>query len=183
MSYWEYEEDKKLKDIEYAKSLYDLQTEKVKQEKYIEQLLLEDYVRKIKQNISRYDLVDLFRTAQDEMNEKLKKNRKNFETLKSWLMDDFLSNDYNFKLTSIVSCGYENYAWSIEFEGYGKTFRIEIPIMKNLTVENIGHAHDGMFAFVVKESEVSCSTLAASYKINDVSDFIREYFELDKVEE
>ena len=183
MIYWEYEEDKKLKDIEYAKNLYDLQVDKVKQEKYIENLLLEDYVRKIKQNISRYDLVDLFRTAQDEMNEKLKKNRTNFETLKSWIMDDFLSNDKNFKLTSIVSCGYENYAWSIEFKGYGKTFRIEIPIMKNLTTKNIEYSHKGMFTFVVKESEVSWSTLAASYKIKDVSDFIREYFELDKVEE
>ena len=105
------------------------------------------------------------------------------KTLKSWMLNDFLSNDKNFKLTRIISCGYESYAWSIEFEGYKKTFRIEIPMMKSLTVENIGSAHDGMFAFCVKTSEVSWSTLKKSYKIKDISDFIREYFELDKVEE
>ena len=171
-----------IKKIEYAKSLYDLQKVKVKNEQYIENLLLEDYVRQIRQNVSRYDYVD-FNAAQKEVGEKAKSKRKNIEFLRSLMLCDFLNDDDNFKITHIMSCGYDNYAWTIEFEGYDVTFRIDIPIVKNLTPKNIDYASNGMFAFMVKDGNSSWNVLKRSYKIKDISDFIREYFELDKVEE
>lgn len=171
----EAEECNVIKNINYAKRLYDLQKEKVIAEQYIENLLLEDYVRKIKQNISRYDYVD-FNSAQKEVSEKAKSKRKNVEMLKHMMLDDFLNNDENFKLTHIMSCGYDNYAWAIEFEGYGKIFRIDIPIMKNLSAENIGYAKNGMFAFTIKDTQSSWAVLKRSYKIKDIADYIKNYF-------
>ena len=179
MAYWGYMEDeetKAIKNIEYVKSLYDAQKEKVKNEKYIENLLLKDYVLAIRQNITRYDLIDLFRDAQKELKENAKSKRKNLETLKNFMLDDFLNNDNNFKLTDIIACGYEDYAWAITFEGYNKTFRIDIPIKKKLTTDNIGYANNGMFSFMIKDGNSSWSVLKSSYKIKDISDYIKNYF-------
>ena len=171
----EAEEYNVIKNIEYVKSLYDLQQLKVKNEKYIEDLLLQDYVRTIKKNVSRYEFVD-FNSAQKEINEKAKSKRKSIELLRSLMLCDFLNDDESFKITHIMSCGYENYAWAIEFEGCGITFRIDIPIMKNLTTKNIGYASNGMFSFMVKDGESSWTVLKRSYKMKDIADFVKEYF-------
>ena len=177
-----YEENNVIKNIEYVKGLYDLQKEKVKNEKYIEELLLRDYVRTIRTNVSRYDYINIFKDAKNELKEKAKSKRKNIEMLRSFMLDDFLNDDDNFKITDIMSCGYENYAWSIEFEGYDKTFRIDIPIMNNLTSKNIEYANHGMFAFTIKTGNSSWSVLKRSYKIKDIADYIKEYFQLEKSE-
>lgn len=173
-----------IEEIEYAKKLYDAQVEKVKQETYIRNLLKNNYVRQIKYNISRYDIVmDIFKKAHGQVNEKLKKNRKELDTIDGFIKDDFLNNDYNFKLKEVICCGYENYAWAVQFEGYGQTFKIVIPMKNNLDVGNIESAYNGMFAFSVETSKSCWSLLKTSYKIEDVANFIKEYFQLDKVNE
>lgn len=171
----EAEEYNVIKKIEYAKNLYDLQKAKVKNEQYIENLLLEDYVRQIRQNVSRYDYVD-FNSAQKEVGEKAKSKRKNVEFLRSLMLSDFLNDDDNFKITHIMSCGYENYAWAIEFEGYNTIFRIDIPIMKNLTTKNIDYASQGMFIFMIKDGKSYWNVLKRSYKIEEIADYIKNYF-------
>lgn len=176
------EEYNVIKNIEYVKSLYDLQVYKVKNEKYIEDLLLQDYVRAIKQNVSRYDFVD-FNAAQKEVKEKAKSKRKNIEFLRNLMLDDFFNNDDNFKIINMMSCGYDDYAWAIEFEGYDKMVRIDIPIVKNLTTKNIDYASQGMFCFLAKESNSCWNTLKRSYKIKDIADYIYEYFSLDELKE
>lgn len=185
--YWSYfdnenEDDKNIRNIKYVESLYAAQKEKVKNEQYIENLLLRDYVMAIRKNLTKYDYVTIFGDAQKEVGEKLKKNRKNFETLKSFIISDFLNNDKNFNITGIISCGYETYAWAIELEGYGKSFRIEIPIKSNLTTENIDYARRGMFSFVIKTGSCSYSEIKSSYKINEIATAIAEYFEQNKSE-
>lgn len=176
--------DKKaLESIEYSKNLYDAQKKKAEQEKYIENLLFADYVSKVKANKSTYDYVDIFSDAQKQVGKKLKKERPQLETLKSFIVKDFLNNDKNFKLTEIMSGGWENYYWSVHFEGYGKAFYIQIPMMKNITVSNFEYANCGKFAFVLKEGESWWSVLKTSYKIDDIAQFVREYFELDKASE
>lgn len=166
--------------IEYSRSLYDAQKKKVEYEKHIEKLLLVDYVDRIKANTSQYDYVNIFHDAQKEVGKKLKKEREHLEILKKFVMKDFLNNDKNFKLTGILSGGYECYYWSIHFKGYGKTFHIQIPIMRNINVKNFEYANYGRFAFVLEEDECYLRTLKSSYKIEDIAQFVREYFELDK---
>lgn len=181
-SYLDNEDDENMRNIEYIKSLYTAQKEKVKKEHYIENLLLRDYVIAVRKNISRYDYFAFFSDAQKEVGEKLKKNRKNLETLKSFIISDFLNNDKNFNITGIIRCGLETYAWSIELEGYGKSFRIEIPVKNNLTTENIVCARHGMFSFVIKTSSCSYTVIKSSYKISEIATAIAEYFEQSKSE-
>ena len=82
-----------------------------------------------------------------------------------------------------MSGGYEGYYWNVEFEGYGQTFYISIPMMDNINTKNIGSAHDGMFAFIVRESSYCTYVKKKSYKIEDIAEYIKSYFGLDKVNE
>lgn len=166
-----------IKNIEYVRNIYEAQKVKVKNEKYIEELLLRDYVATIRKNTSKYDYIDIFEEARKELGEKLKKNRKNIATIESFILHDFLGDDKNFKLVNILQCGYENYAWAVEFEGYGVLFRIDIPVKKNLTTENIIYAHHGMFAFTVNTSKASWTVMKSSYLTDDIAAAVTEYFE------
>lgn len=169
------EENRTLEKIDYARSLYEAQIKKAEKEEYIKNLLLEDYVNQIRQYYTRYDVIDIFGKAQEEVGKKLKKERPHLETIKQFVMDDFLSNDKNFKIKNIISMGYEGYAWKIEFDAYDKTVYLEIPVKRRLTAENVHYAHDGMFAFGVYESEHYLRTLKTSYDIKTMSDYIREW--------
>ena len=184
MKSWDsiFENDKHtaIDNIEYSKNLYDTQKKKVEQEQYVEKLLFADYVDRVKANTSQYDYVNIFHAAQQEVGKKLKREREHLEILKTFVMKDFLNNDKNFKLTGILSGGYECYYWSIRFEGYGKTFYIQIPIMQNINVKNIEYANYGKFALVLEEDECYLRTLKSSYKIEDIAQFVKEYFELDR---
>ncbi len=169
------EENHVLEKIDYAKWLHEEQVKRVEKEEYIKALLLEDYINQIRQYITRYDFVDIFPCAQKEVGKKLKKERPHLETIKTFILEDFFSNDKTFKLQKIVSCGYEGYAWKIEFAGYGKTVFIEIPVKKHLTPENVHYAHDGMFAFGVYECEYYMTVLKKSYDIKAMADYIKEW--------
>lgn len=171
-------------EIEYVRGMYEAQVHKVKQEEYMKNLLFADYVRRVKGNRSRYDYIEkVFKDAQGQIGKKKKKEREQLSIIEEFVKEDFLSNCRFFKLTNIICGGYEGYYWNVEFEGFGQTFYISIPMMDYINIKNIGSAHDGMFAFIVRES--SCSTMVKkrSYKIEDIAEYIREYFELDKVDE
>ena len=163
--------------IGYSKKLYDEQVNKVKKEEYIKDLLLEDYAQKIRAHHSRYDYIDIFDKAQNEVGKRLKKERPHLETIKHFVLEDFLNNDKTFKLDKIISCGIEGYAWRLEFKGYGKTIFIEIPIMKHITSKNLEHASYGMFTFGVYESDYCYRVLKQSYEIKAIANFITAYFD------
>lgn len=163
--------------IGYSKRLYDEQVTKVKNEEYIKNLLLKDYISKIRAHKSKYDLIaTMFNKAQGEIGKKLKKERTNLETIKSFILEDFFNNDEKFKLTKMVSYGYENYAWQITFTGYGKNVFVEIPMVNEIDTKNYEHALHGQFAFGIHESEHCYSVLKSSYEIKVIAKFIEEYF-------
>lgn len=173
-------ETKALEKIDYAKRLYEAQVLKAEKEEYIKNLLLGDYIAKIREHRTRYDFIDFFGKAQAEVGKRLKKDRPHLESLTSFIMEDFLNNDKKFKLTKIVSCGYEGYAWKLEFTGYGKTIFIEIPVKSRLTTENIEYANDGMYAFGVYESEYYMSVRKRSHVPKVIAEAIKEYFANDE---
>ena len=181
---YNYKEENPIAKIEYVKGMYDAQVHKVKQEEYIKNLLFSDYVKKVRGNRSRYDYIEgTFKKAVTQIDKKKKKEREELSIIEEFVRDDFFDNNYNFKITNIVSGGYEAYYWNVIFDGYGQTVCISIPNMNNINVENIKYAHDGMFVFEIKESEYCWRVKKMSYKIEDVAEYIKEYFELDKADE
>lgn len=181
---YDYNEKNVIAEIEYVKGLYDAQVNKVQQEEYMKNLLFADYVRKIRNNRSRYDYIeDVFKKATSQIGKKKKKEREQLDIIEHFVKEDFLKKGYLFELTNIISGGYESYYWNVEFEGFGQTFCISIPNMNSIDASNIGYAHDGMFAFIAKESDCCWSVKKSSYRIEDVAEYINDYFELDKVDE
>lgn len=182
--FYDYMEEDPIAKIEYSKGLYNDQVHKVEKEEYIKNLLFADYVRKVRSHRSRYDLMkNIFTDARGQIDKKKKKEREQLSVLESFIREDFLNGSKDFKLTNIMSGGYEGYYWSVEFEGYGQTFYISIPNMNQINITNIKYAHDGMFAFIVRESSCSVSVKKMSYKIEEVAEYIKSYFGLDKVNE
>lgn len=173
-----------LKDIEYVRCLYESQVYKVKQEEYIKDLLFADYVRKVRCHQSRYDYIEnVFKEAQDQIGKRKKKEREQLSVLEEFIQDDFFNGNNNFKITKIISGGYEGYYWNIELEGFGQTVGIVIPNMNHINTKNFEHAYKGMFVFSVNNSGCSWHIQKMSYKIADIAEFIKEYFRLDEVNE
>ena len=171
-----------IRDIEYVKGLYEAQSNKVKQEEYIKSLLFADYVGKVKRHQSRYDFIeDVIKEAQSQIGKKKKKEREQLSVLEEFIRHDFFNNNNSFKITEIMSGGYESYYWGIESEGYGQIVRVQIPNMNNINTKNFEYAYNGMFTFAVKESNCVWAVKETSYEIEDISEYIKEYFELGKV--
>lgn len=181
-NFYDYMEEDPIAKIEYSKGLYNDQVHKVEKEEYIKTLLFADYVSKVRSHRSRYDLMEnIFTDARSQIGKKKKKERERLSILEDFIRDDFLSGSKDFKITNIMSGGYEGYCWSVEFEGYGQTFYIVIPNMKQINTKNIKAAYDGMFVFMVRDSSVSCTVKKMSYKIEDIAEYIKSYFGLDEV--
>lgn len=181
-SFYDYMEEDPIAKIEYSKGLYNDQVHKVEKEEYIKNLLFADYVGKVKRHQSRYDFIEnVIKEAQSQVGKKKKKEREQLSILENFIREDFFNGDNSFKITHITSGGYESYYYSVELEGYGQTIIISIPMMSNINMQNFEHAYKGMFAFSVKESQYCQSIKKMSYKIEDVAEYIKEYFELGKV--
>ena len=181
-SFYDYMEEDPIAKIEYSKGLYNDQVHKVEKEEYIKNLLFADYVGKVKRHQSRYDFIEnVIKEAQSQVDKKKKKEREQLSVLENFIREDFFNGDNSFKITHITSGGYESCYYSVELEGYGQTVIISIPMMSNINVQNFEHAYKGMFAFSVKESQYRQSIKKMSYKIEDVAEYIKEYFELGKV--
>lgn len=183
-SFYDYMEEDPIAKIEYSKGLYNDQVHKVEKEEYIKNLLFADYVGKVKRHQSRYDFIEnVIKEAQSQVGKKKKKEREQLSVLENFIREDFFNGDNSFKITHITSGGYESYYYSVELEGYGQTVIISIPMMSNINVQNFEHAYKGMFAFSVKESQYCQSIKKMSYKIEDVAEYIKEYFDLHEVNE
>lgn len=184
-NFYDYMEEDPIAKIEYSKGLYNDQVHKVEKEEYIKNLLFADYVKQVKMHRSRYDYVGskLFQEAGSQIGKKKKKERERLAILESFIQEDFFNGNSNFKITHITSGGYEGYYWGVEFEGYGQAVVISIPMMDNINVKNFEHAYDGRFVFSVKEGQYCSSVKKMSYKIEEVAEYIKEYFDLGKVNE
>lgn len=183
-SFYDYMEEDPIAKIEYSKGLYNDQVHKVEKEEYIKNLLFADYVGKVKRHQSRYDFIEnVIKEAQSQVGKKKKKEREQLSVLENFIREDFFNGDNSFKITYITSGGYESYYYSVELEGYGQTVVVSIPMMNNINVQNFEHAYKGMFAFSVKESQYCQSIKKMSYKIEDVAEYIKEYFDLHEVNE
>ena len=182
--FYDYKKENPIAEIEYVRGMYEAQIHKVKQEEYMKDLLFADYVRKVRNHKSRYDYIEnVIKEAQGQIGKKKKKEREQLSVLEEFIRDDFFSGSCNFKITKVINGGYEGYYWSIELDGYGQTVGIQIPNMNNITTKNFEHAYNGKFVFFVRDSSVGTSVKKMSYKIEDIAEYIKEYFNLHEVNE
>lgn len=172
-----------------VKERWEKQCEVTKDAKYIEDLILKDLVQTVKSYQLPYDYVpDIIQAARAQQKEKYKKDRKDFHTIESWLVRDFFCGDKRFKLTSIVSGGWEDYYYSFHFtcqaneEEAIPKYSIQIPIKKRLSIDNIAAAAWGQLEFLIQESEYCHCVKHKCYDIDGMAKYIKDYFNL-KVED
>lgn len=79
-------------------------------------------------------------------------------------------------------CGYDRYAYSVYFtiSEYDYNFILEIPVIKNLTIENSRETFDGKLIFGYEESRFSRVMIWHSYNFRDFKEVIKEITTSDK---
>ena len=177
-----YNEKKILEKIAYSAKLYREQVKKAEKEKYLEGLLLDDYVFQIKQHQTIiYVLPTLFKNAQAELSIKDKRRKRdNLTFLKHKLEQEFFNNE-SVTIDEIISCGWENYAWKINCSVKHKTYSLEIPVIKNLTADNIEYAHYGQYTlFSISNDGYLYDLLIASYDHKEISNFVKQDLEISE---
>lgn len=175
-------EKKILEKIAYSAKLYREQVKKAEKEKYLEGLLLNDYVFQIKKHQTIFDVLQtLLKDAQTELSIKDKrKKRDNLTFLKHRLEQEFFNNE-SVTIDKIICCGWENYAWKIDCSVKHKTYSLEIPVMKNLTAANIEYAHHGRYMlFSISNDGCLYDALIASYDPKEISNFVKQDLEVSE---
>ena len=171
--------------IEDAKAMYETQVTRARHEEYLKNLAFADYVATVKRNKSRYDMFPkLFVAAWGQAKEKKKSERKDLSVLEEFLREDFFNGDKRFKVDHLVCGGYAHYYWDVYFtfdceEFKDQVFYIGIPMMDNIDVKNFDSARKGRFAFYIQESQFVWTAKESSYRIEDIANYIKEYFKVD----
>lgn len=173
----ETEEKLVVSGIETAKSRYLSKKKQVEEEKNIERLLFEDYVRSVKCLKNTYDYIqNIIEKAFSEQNEKYKKDRTNFEFLKEKIKSDFF-NGNKIDIKSISCGGYDGYYYSIDFYFENQNLALHLPIVKNITTNNICYANEGKIVLYSVNDSWNCyDALVSSYSVEEIANYIQKKF-------
>lgn len=165
---------KTLKD-RWTKAKHDLEDAK-----YVENLIHLDFIRTIKSYQTAWDYrLSTIKTAVDELAiTDGRKKKPSLNCLNTWIKQDFFPEvDVNIKVNKITSYGYEGYHWQMDFDIDGETYSISVPNKNLINAENLSHAYEGQFAFMHRTSSSSISVEYTAYIEEDVSKYIKTYFE------
>lgn len=169
-------------NIEYAAGLYNQQKHEVEKAKYMEDLLLKNYVQKIKEYHTNWDMrIPIIEGAQKylcnkNLSKEDKKSAKNdFETLQILMQNNFFNQSEDFNIVEILQCGMEGHGYSVTIEGLGEKFYIKIPSKNEINTRNIEYADYGKFTVSCKKSDISSTQLVTSYFEEDIANAIKEY--------
>ncbi len=164
-----------IKTIEQAEQYYRYQKYEVERQQKIQELCLKDFISKVKDFTTIYDVMEnTFTKSIEEIKDRQHKKKNHLEILTERLREDFLDNR-DIKITKILICGYDKYSYRVEFEVQNKECYLLIPIKKQITVNNFSSANKGRFSFGVKTSEYSSSILKSTYGIEELSTFVDQY--------
>lgn len=177
-----------LEIISDAKELLKKEKEEVKRHQSLLDLTTHNLVSTIKRNVY-YGWVNenILENAQKWLmiKKSCDKRRKYDEKISyDWLSEEISKaleiNDV--KIINIMTCGMETYAYEIEFitNDFDYIFQLEIPVIKNMTVDNIEYTYGGNLLFGYKEGESSWKMLWHSYNIMDFKNAIHEIITSEK---
>lgn len=151
----------------------------LKDAKYLEGLIHKDYIIAIKQHATAWDYrIPTIKSAVDEL--KItdgRKSKPSLSYLNSCIKKDFFTNlDVQIKVNNIISYGYEDYHWQMDFEINGEIYSISVPDKTKINAENLDHAYEGKFAFLHRTSECSISVEFTDYHEEEMAKYIEKYF-------
>ena len=180
------EEKQWIEQIEKAKKYYDEHTYELEKQQRINNLLLKDYILSITAT-SHYSYYDYFGEYIEKAMIELKNDKPKkeiFKVVQDRIGLDFF-NDKNIKIETIGYCGTDDYSYFFKIKYHDKDFQLQLPIKKNITVQNLKWARYGKFALFQRTSSVSVSLLIDSYSVKEIRKYMKDFFKKkgDKNEE
>lgn len=168
--------------ISGARNLFNKEIEEVNRHKALQELTEQNLVREIKRNVS-YMWVDKmylenaqkWLSMRDNCDKRRNYNEKDCFEILTRNISEALDVD-RVEIYRIDICGYEMYAYSVYFtiSEYDYNFVLEIPVIKNLTVENREQTFDGKLMLGYEESRFSRVMYWHSYNLRDFKEAIKE---------
>ena len=174
--------------ISGARNLFNKEIEEVNRHKALQELTEMNLVREIKRNVSYVwaDKIYLenaqkWLSMRDSCDKRRNYDEKNCFEILTRNISEALDVD-KMEIYRIDICGYERYAYSVYFtiSEYDYNFVLEIPVIKNLTIENSRETFDGKLIFGYEESRFSRVMYWHSYNLRDFKEAIKEITTSDK---
>lgn len=174
--------------ISEAKELLKKEKEEVKRHQILQELTEQNLLREIKRNVSYMwadknylENAQKWLSMRDNCDKRRNYNEKDCFEILTKNISEALDVD-RVEIYRIDICGYECYAYSVYFtiSEYDYNFVLEIPVIKNLTVENNREIFDGKLIFGYEESRFSRVMIWHSYNLRDFKEAIKEITTSDK---
>lgn len=174
-----------------AKELFKKEKEEVERHQTLMNLTEANIVRTIKENV-HYIWAEETTLLKAQKWLSIRKDcdkRRNYDEKTSY---NFLTSQIsealelsNVEIKNITQCGYDTYAFSVRFtvNDFDYIFELEIPIIKNMTVENREYTCNGMLSFGYKQTKYSWDISWHSYSIKDFKEAIKEITISEKYQE
>lgn len=176
----QYKQYNPIREIEKAKKHYDAKKKELEELEYIVNCLKSNWIAHIR-SLRSVITEDTLLKALNEKDERYKKDRPNFEFVKWHIANEFIGVD-NIKITNILMCGMDTYAYKIEFEYNKQKYAVEIPIRKNITSENVDYAMFGKFSILKQTGASSWTVFATSYEERDIKEAFQKEILTDEQE-
>lgn len=184
---WELDNRKSpIEHIQLIKARWEKAKFDLAEAQYLEELIHLDYLNSIRNCKTAWSYrIPMIKAAVDELSIKDKRRkRENLKYLNSAIKQDFFHNmDVKISIEKIIRCGYEAYGWQLKFDLNNKGYSIFIPDLNELDLKNLSYAHYGMFAFAYEKESNYTVVEYQSYSIEDMSNFISDYFNKTASEE
>ena len=176
MHYYDEEENNIYKSIEDYKKLISKKENEIKELEIIKASLTASMIKQIR-SIHTPFLTDMLFAAFKEQHATKKSERKNYEYIKNKLIKECIPEDKqkDVKLTSIVSGGWESYAYNFNFSYKKINFEITIPVPTKATAENIWYISYGKYTVSYQSSACSWEQITASYNLNNIKTTLEEF--------
>ncbi len=82
-------------------------------------------------------------------------------------------------IENITVCGYDRYAYNITFIANDIKFILEVPVVKNVSLDNYIYCHYGQYWLGYYSSDICQSHIKMSYELDDIKKAFKEFIEKD----
>ena len=80
-------------------------------------------------------------------------------------------------IEDIVVCGFDRYAYNITFIANDTKFLLEVPVVKNISLDNYIYCHYGQYCLRYYSSKCCQEYIEASYELDDIKKAFKEFIE------
>ena len=80
-------------------------------------------------------------------------------------------------IEDIVVCGFDGYAYNITFIANDIKFLLEVPVVKNISLDNYIYCHCGQYCLRYYSSKCCQEYIKASYELDDIKKAFKEFIE------